>query len=166
VAASLIESIQKLRQVMEPSLDISSLGREYISLVNDCVISAQYLESWKVENEDAVLVAPAYTFLMMNRPVTVQFWLDAGSSGWYERLSQPLTHPYVLSRAWEPGRMWSDADEVQVSQEALERLVTGLLRRCRERVVLCLAELGESGFEQRGELLKIFQKVLQERKTD
>ena len=75
--------------------------------------------------------------LMMNRPVTVQFWLDAGSSGWYERLSQPLTHPYVLSRAWEPGRMWSDADEVRTSQEALARLVSGLLRRCRERVVLC-----------------------------
>ena len=166
VVASLIESIQKFRQVMEPTLDFSSLGREYISMLNDGVISAQYLESWKVENEDAVLVAPAYTFLMMNRPVTVQFWLDAGSSGWYERLSQPLTHPYVLSRAWEPGRMWSDADEVRTSQEALERLVAGLLRRCRDRVVLCLAELGESGFEQRGELLKVFQKVLQERKAD
>ena len=35
---------------------------------------------------------------MMNRPVTVQFWLDVGSSGWYERLDQPLTHPQVLSR--------------------------------------------------------------------
>ena len=166
VAASLIESIQKFRQVMEPALDYNSLGREYISMLNDGVISAQYLESWKVESEEAVLVSPAYTFLMMNRPATVQFWLDAGSSGWYERLSQPLTHPYVLSRAWEPGRMWSDADEVRVSQEALERLVTGLLRRCRERVVLCLAELGESGFEQKGELLKAFQKVLQERKAD
>ena len=166
VAASLIESIQKFRQVIEPALDFSSIGREYISMLNDGVISAQYLESWRVENEDAILVAPAYTFLMMNRPATVQFWLDAGSSGWYERLSQPLTHPYVLSRAWEPGRMWSDADEVRVSQEALERLVTGLLRRCRQRVVLCLAELGESGFEQRGELLKVFQKVLQERKAD
>ncbi len=38
--------------------------------------------------------------------------------------------------------------------EAMARLVTGLLRRCRERVVLGLAELGESGFEQRGDLLK------------
>jgi hypothetical protein len=115
-----------------------------------------------VESKDAVLVAPAYTFLMMNRPATVQFWLDAGSSGWYERLSQPLTHPYVLSRTWEPGRIWSDADEVQTSKEAMGRLVTGLLRRCRERIVLGLAELGESGFEQRGDLLKAFQQVLQE----
>ncbi len=168
VAASLIESIQKFRFVMEPTFDLGGgsdpggLGKEYISLLNDGVIAAQYLESWKVESKNALLIAPAYTFLMMNRPATVQFWLDAGSSGWYERLSQPLTHPYVLSRAWDPGRIWGDADEVQASQEAMSRLVIGLLRRCRERVVLGLAELGESGFEQRGDLLKAFQKVLQE----
>jgi hypothetical protein len=40
-------------------------------------------------------------------------------------------------------------------------LTSGLLRRCRERVYLGMSELGESGFEQRGDLLKAFQKVLQ-----
>jgi len=59
-------------------------------MLQEGVIAAQYLESWKTESDAAVLVAPAYTFLMMNKPVTVQFWLDAGSSGWYERLDQPL----------------------------------------------------------------------------
>ena len=98
---------------------------------------------------------------MMNRPARVQFWLDIGSSGWHERLSQPVTHPYVLSRGWPPGRVWSDADEVEASRDSLARLVSGLLHRCRERVYLGLCELGESGFEQRGELLRAFQKVLQ-----
>jgi superfamily I DNA/RNA helicase len=165
IAASLIESVQKFRQVMGQTLDFNGLGKEYISMLNEGVISAQYLESWNNDREEAVLVAPAYTFLMMNRPATIQFWLDAGSNGWYERLSQPLTHPYILSRSWEPGRIWSDADEVKASQDALARLVSGLLRRCRNRVILGLAELGESGFEQRGDLLKGFQKVLQERGT-
>ena len=165
VAASLVESVRKFRQAMEPSEeDIGSLGKEYIAMLNDGVIAAQYLESWRTEDEEAVLVAPAYTFLMMNRPATVQFWLDAGSSGWYERLAQPLTHPYVLARGWEPGRIWTDADEVEQSREALARLVSGLLRRCRERVYLGMSELGESGFEQRGDLLKAFQKVLQQAK--
>jgi len=170
VAASLVESVRKFRQTFEPVRqsdksdlsDMSDLGSEYIAMLNDGVIAAQYLESWRTEDEDAVLVAPAYTFLMMNRPVTVQFWLDAGSSGWYERLAQPLTHPHVLSREWEAGRIWSDADEVQMSRESLARLTSGLLRRCRERVYLGMSELGESGFEQRGDLLKAFQKVLQQ----
>jgi hypothetical protein len=129
-------------------------------MLHEGVIAASYLESWQNEDKDAVLVAPAHTFLMMNRPVSIQFWLDPGSSGWYERLSQPLTHPYVLSREWQGGRPWSDADEVRFSKEALARLVTGLLRRCRERIYLGIAELGEGGFEQRGELLRAFQKVI------
>ena len=136
-------------------------------MLNDGVIAAQYLESWRTGDEEAVFVAPAYTFLLTNRPVTVQFWLDAGSSGWYERLAQPITHPYVLARGWDAsigsaGRIWTDADEVEQSREVLARLVSGLLRRCRERVYLGMSELGESGFEQRGDLLKAFQKVLQQ----
>jgi len=167
IAASLVESVKKFRQSLESSFNDGSadsqfpnLGKEYISMLQDGVIAASYLEGWQNEDKDAVLVAPAHTFLMMNRPVTIQFWLDVGSGGWYERLSQPLTHPHVLSRGWEPGRQWTDADDVQYSKESLARLVSGLLHRCRERIYICLSELGESGFEQRGELLRAFQKVL------
>jgi len=168
VAASLIESIRKFRLAMEPSFvdrdhPDFDFGREYISMLQEGVIAAQYLESWKAENEESVLVAPAYTFLMMNRPVTVQFWLDVGSSGWYERLDQPLTHPQVLSRAWPVGRQWTFADEEQTNQGTMARLVSGLLHRCREKVYLGISNLGESGFEQRGELLRAFQRVLQEK---
>jgi hypothetical protein len=58
------------------------------------------------------------------------------------------------------GRVWNDADDVQYSKEAMARLVSGLLHRCRERVYLGIAELSESGFEGRGELLRAFQKVI------
>ncbi|MCC6298646.1 MAG: ATP-dependent helicase [Anaerolineales bacterium] len=162
VAASLVESVKKFRISLDLTgfQNLSGLGKEYIQMLQDGVIAASYLEGWQNEDKDAVLVAPAHTFLMMNRPVTIQFWLDAGSSGWYERLSQPLTHPYVLSRGWQEGRQWTDADDVQYSKEAMARLVSGLLHRCRERVYLGIAELGESGFEGRGELLRAFQKVL------
>ena len=163
VAASLVESVKKFRISLDLTgfENLSGLGREYLAMLQDGVIAASYVESWRSEDKDAVLVAPAHSFLMMNRPVTVQFWLDVGSGGWYERLSQPLTHPHVLSRGWEPGRQWMDADEVQASQEALARLTSGLLHRCREHIYICLSELGESGFEQRGDLLRAFQKVLQ-----
>lgn len=162
VAASLVESVKKFRLALDLTglQDLLGLGKEYIQMLHDGVIAASYLEGWQNEDKDAVLVTPAHTFLMMNRPVTVQFWLDAGSSGWYERLAQPLTHPYVLSREWGEGRQWTDADDVQYSKEAMARLVSGLLHRCRERVYLGISELGESGFEGRGELLRAFQKVL------
>jgi hypothetical protein len=164
VAASLIESVQKFRLAMEPvQEDLSALGREYIAMLQDGVIAAQYVPAWTNAQDEAVLLAPAYTFLMSNRPVDVQFWLDAGSGGWVERLFQPLTHPYVLSRHWPRERVWTDADEVEANSATLARLLSGLLHRCRSKVYLGLTELGESGYEQRGALLQAFQKVLQER---
>jgi hypothetical protein len=173
IASSLIESIKKFRYAMEP-LEVGDpsvspsdidLGKEYIAMLEDGVIAAQYLESWRAENKEAVLVAPAHTFLMMNHPVDVQFWLDPGSSGWVQRLSQPLTQPYVLSRHWQADRLWMDADEVNAETEALARLAGGLLSRCREKLFLALADLSETGYEQRGTLLKAFQKVIQQQEN-
>jgi superfamily I DNA/RNA helicase len=159
-ASSLIESIQKFRQAMEASGDTSiDMGHEYLAMLQDGVIAAQYIEAWHTEPAEAVLLSPAHTFLMMNRPATVQFWLDVGSNGWWERLFQPLTQPYVLSRSWERDRLWTDADDLAANRKALNRLVTGLLRRCRGRIYLGLSDLGESGFEQRGPLLKAIWKM-------
>ena len=162
VAASLVESVKKFRLALELTgfQNPAGLGREYIRMLEDGVIAASYVEAWNPQMDEAVLVAPAHSFLMMNRPVMIQFWLDPGSSGWHQRLAQPLTHPYVLSRAWGSDRVWGDADEVRISKEAMARLSSGLLHRCRERIYLGLAELSETGFEQRGELLRAFQKVL------
>ncbi len=90
----------------------------------------------------------------------MQFWLDVGSTGWWERIDQPLTHPYVLSPRWPEGRLWTDADEYETQQEMLYRLTAGLLRRCSRRVYLGITDLGEQGYEQRGPLLRVFQQVL------
>jgi hypothetical protein len=161
VVAELVESARNFRRTLfagQP--DEAEVGRQYLSIVDEGLLAALYVASWRDELADAVFMAPAYTFLMRNRAVEVQFWLDVGSPGWWERLDQPLTHPYVLSRNWTPGAVWADADEYESRQEMLYRLVVGLIRRCRRRVYLAISDLGEQGFEQRGPLLRIFQGVL------
>lgn len=181
VAANLVESVQKFRQGLvvdvtpaqaraasegaqasKTQAATPSLGRDYRKLVEDGVIAAQYVASWQEPEDDAVLLAPAHTFLMMNRPVDYQFWLDVGSRGWFERLYQPLTHPYVLSRHWDGQRPWNTDDEFAASQQQLYRLTVGLIRRCRKQIILGLSELGEQGFEQRGQLLWAFNQVLRQ----
>ncbi|MCY3708272.1 MAG: AAA family ATPase [Caldilineaceae bacterium] len=133
-------------------------GGAYIDLVESGALGALYLPAWTVE-DDAVLIAPAYTFLMRNRAVDVQFWLDVGAEGWGQRIHQPLTHPYVLSRNWPRDRSWGDPDETRSRQESLRRLLIGLLRRTRRSVYLGLSEYGERGMEQQGPLLKLLNRV-------
>ena len=187
VAANLIESIQKFRQTFPPPSPLISplpgegdrealrpqgvggsgvrvdLGLEYADLVERGVVAAQYVSSWQIRPEDAVLLVPAYTFLMMNQAVRVQFWLDAGSRAWFERIYQPLTHPYVLRRDWPEGQVWADEDEVRVREQALGRLILGLTRRCRQRIYLAYSELNERGYEQQGPLLQAVQRMLRSR---
>ena len=168
VAASLIESARTFRLAMEPSLvnldhPDFEFGQEYVNVLLDGVLPALHLEAWRTDKTNAVLVAPAYSFLVMNRPASFQFWLDAGSSTWYESLVQPLTHPYVLSREWPTGRQWTFADAEQMDLLNMTQLVSGLLYRCRLRLGLAVSSLGEAGFEQRGPMLRAFQRVIQER---
>jgi len=164
VASRLIESIQKFRRIATAALAKEAIppGKEYIQMIEQGVIAALYLESWQPQPTNCVLVAPAYTYLISNYPVTVQFWLDVNSRSWAERLSQPLTNPYVLSRIWPRDKIWTDSDEVYTNQDALHRLITGLLHRCRWKVYLAMSELGEQGFEQRGPLIRIINQVLQQ----
>ena len=160
VAAMLIESVRKFRRILPELAEGVAPGQEYVRMVRAGVIAAQYLMPWQASSEDAVLLAPAYTFLLSNRPVDVQVWLNIGGQGWWERLYQPLTHPYVLSRRWLSGKVWTDADEFALRQRSLHRLVTGLMRRCRGAIYLGLSEFSEQGFEQEGPLLRAVQRVL------
>jgi hypothetical protein len=100
---------------------------------------------------------------MTNRPVEYQFWLDVGGRGWYERLYQPLTHPYVLSRYWKLGYPWTDTHETEASKQSLFGLTLGLLRRCRRGIYLGLSTLNEGGYEHKGELLRAIDRAIRER---
>jgi hypothetical protein len=167
VVAELVQSAQRFRQTLYPEgaddwLDVS---REYFSLVQDGLLAALYMSSWRDEEQNAVFLAPAYTYLMRNRWADYQFWLDVGSNFWWERLEQPLTHPYVLSPTYPAGQMWSDDLEFAARQDALRRLVLGLVRRCRKHIYVAVSDLGEQGYEQRGPLLRTFQQIMKSYET-
>jgi hypothetical protein len=165
ITANLIESIQKFRWTLTDTSPGNEfiLGREYIKMVSEGVIAAQYIHDWEQqEYNDAVYLSPAYTFLIQNRSVDHQFWLDINSSGWYERLLQPLTHPYVLSAEWPPGKKWDASDEMAISLENLDRIISGLIHRCRKSIYLGVSNLNQSGSDERGLLTRKIQTLFRE----
>ncbi len=162
VASKLIDSIQNFRQgwLQRNPLQISNISKEYIETLENGVIAALYLQSWDEQPVNAVYLSPAYTFLMQNRTVQYQFWIDIGSLGWWQRLLQPLTQPYVLSRNWLPGQKWTDFNEYETNQANLRRLCSGLIKRCENGLFLHYSGYNESGGEDRGPLLKAVQQIL------
>lgn len=163
VASQLVESARKFRWTLEGDqpgvVDSARFGRNYVQLAESGALGALFLPGWQTPT-DAVFLAPAYTFLLRNRAVDVQFWLDIGATSWWERLYQPLTHPYVLSMRWQLGAPWTDRDEFNARQHTLHRLLLGLIRRTRRQIFLGASDYNESGFEQRGPLLTIVNRLL------
>ncbi|MDX2034495.1 MAG: AAA family ATPase [Blastocatellia bacterium] len=163
IVANLIDSARAFRRTLaeiEPDADI---GCEYVRMVDAGILADQYEpQAWK-KRPDAVLIAPAYTFLLSNQPVDYQFWLNLDSPAWTRRLFQPLTQPYVLSRQWPKDQVWTEADEQRTSRDILHRVVTGLLRRCRRKIFIGYSKFDERGNEQIGELRTIFDLVLREK---
>lgn len=130
------------------------LGSEYYGMVKAGVLANQYPKSWQSKPENSVSLLPAYTYLLSNTPVDYQFWLDAGSRGWYERIYQPLTNPHILNRSWIHGDHWTDLEEVEFNLSNLNKITTGLIKRCRKGLFFCLTETDERGLEQKGLLIQ------------
>ncbi|MCL5274903.1 MAG: hypothetical protein M1434_09210 [Chloroflexi bacterium] len=169
VCDKLIQSARGFREVFErapysagaegSALDI---GREYIKTLGEDILAAQYAPEREpdIADDNAVLVAPAHTYLVSNFRSRYQFWLDINSQGWYERVYQPLTHPYVLSRRWSAGRIWTEEDEHRARQDMLGKLLSGLTYRCADKVFVVSSQLSISGDEESGPLARAIQKVI------
>jgi hypothetical protein len=108
---------------------------------------------------NAVLLTPAYAYLTSDFRSRVQFWLDVNATRWHDRLYQPLTHPYVLSRNWQKGQAWTDEDELNANRDMLARVVGGLAFRCSDEIVLASSQMDVSGMEESGMLNRAIQRV-------
>lgn len=160
IVMNLLDSARNFRETISRFAPELADGYEYLKMIDDGVLTNQYPPVELDEQPDAVLVAPAYTFLMGNRPVDYQFWVSIDNPAWSRRPLQPLSNPYILSKQWQHGRIWTDADEQAISQQILNRAITGLLRRCRKQVYFGYSQFNESGFEQVGDLRLAIDDVL------
>lgn len=156
--AQLIYAVKTFRQFLGNvfSRDDISSGIEFIKTIEEGLLPSIFLPKQQ-NHADAVLIAPAHTFLMENRSAACQFWLDIGSLGWWERLNQPLTNAYILRRDWQPGDLWTHPLDYDANQEQMQRVISGLMNRCREKVYVYSVQVNERGSEQRGPLLQAFQ---------
>ena len=158
--SKLIRSIRSFRIFTHEvfKTDPIEIGREYIQNIEHGLIPSSFMAASNDEN--AVLIAPAHTFLMENRSAAYQFWLDVGSLGWWERLYQPLTNPYVFRPQWGKGDAWTERDDYSINQQAMQRLINGLLSRCSKGVIAAGVQINEYGSENHGPLLQAFQILL------
>ncbi|MEZ4700384.1 MAG: AAA family ATPase [Rhodothermales bacterium] len=164
LVGALVESAARFRGAAA-GMPHASAGKAYRDMVQEGVISAFYAFEWD-EPADAVLLAPVHTFLLRNRPVRAQLWLDVGSTAWHRRINQPLTNPYILNREWTPGSTWDDRQEHSFELERLTHAALGLIRRCTGELHLFVSSLSATGRDQKGLLLQALSRAARQVPVD
>ena len=170
-ADKLIRSARNFREVIEDAarsappdqkngLPQTDIGKDFIQLLSEGIMAAQYQPPAPANPASAVLLAPVYAYLTNDMRSQYQFWLDINSPGWHERIYQPLTHPYVLSRQWKYDRSWTEQDERAARDEMFRRVMLGLAYRCGAGVFVASSQISLTGQEDAGPLAKAIQRVM------
>jgi hypothetical protein len=149
------ESLQHSEATLPAQADMDLL---YVQMVQDGMLPARYDE--EPGSEDGVLLATVQAVLTSDVRSRFQFWLDLQTSGWHERIFQPLTHPYVLAHHWPKEARWDDDDEHREAVERLADVVAGLSFRCSERIFLASSQLTISGQDGEGWMIRPLQRML------
>ena len=166
--ARFIASAEAFRKTA-PALSLQGrqVGERYAQMVAEGVVAAAYETPMSQAVSEAVLVvAPVTTYLLDERQVRFQFWLDVGSIHWWAPPHQPLTNPHVLARGWPLGQAWTDKIDFQRRNEVLGRLVRGLCTRVSDVVYLCWSELEAAGEPQDSPLLHAVTDLVIDRPAD
>lgn len=139
---------------------------DYFALIGLGMVSAQYYEEVYAQPQDSILVSLTSAYLPMNRPVTYQIWLNAGSPRWWERFYGELTNDIVLSQRWQSERKWDVLTASEYNDAHMNSQIRGLLCRCRKQVRVYASDRSESGMEQRSKLLTTFATLVRRFKAE
>jgi hypothetical protein len=90
----------------------------------------------------------------------VQVWLDTAASGWWDIPRQPLSNAFVLAQSWDPDRAWTMSEEIDIRNQLLARIVSGLTARCHDGIILATSDLDRRGARQDGALWRALQPIL------
>ena len=157
----LVETAGRLRDSgrsigLETEADI---GIALVDGINQGLVTSNPPDLGDPPDPNGVMISTAYGFLLSERVVDVQVWLESAAQGWWDIPRQPLSNVFVLAKSWGTDRLWTMEEEMRTRNQLLSQVTRGLVSRCRRGVVLAHNELDRRGQEQDGHLWRALQMV-------
>lgn len=134
----------------------ADIGNAFLTSINKGLITSQPPEMGDPPDPNGVLISTIYGYLLRGQPVRHQVWLETAASGWWDIPRQPLSNAFVLAASYDAERMWTMAEEIDIRNQLLTRIVRGLTARCGEAVILATSDLDRRGQRQDGTLWRAF----------
>ena len=138
----------------------AAVGKALITGINQGLVTANPPDLGDPPDPDGIMISTAYGFLLAERPVHVQVWLEVAATGWWDIPRQPLNNVFVQAASWPSQRLWTAEEEVRVRNQLLSQVIRGLTMRCTGGIVLANSDLDRRGQQQDGPLWRALQAML------
>ncbi|MEM9775901.1 MAG: hypothetical protein AAF902_15095 [Chloroflexota bacterium] len=158
----LIQMASRFRQAGDRVIDGSSesVGLALVQGIYSGLVTANPPAVGDPPDPDGVFISTIQTYLLEERPVPVQIWLETSATGWWDLPRQPLSNGFVLDPRWSINQTWTLEDDVRIRNEQLSRIVVGLCSRCSKGIFIATSDLDRRGARQDGPLFKAIQLFL------
>ncbi|MDX1612955.1 MAG: hypothetical protein R3300_01520 [Candidatus Promineifilaceae bacterium] len=141
----------------------AAIGRAFVEGIYQGLVTGDPPQLGQPPDPSGVVVATVHGFLLSNRVVDYQVWLQPAATGWWDIPRQPLSNAFVLAQSWPSERQWTMDEEFKMRNQLLSRLVRGLAHRCRRGVILANSDLDRRGLRHDGPLWRALQPLLRAR---
>ncbi len=128
------------------------IGQTFIESIYQGIVTSNPPHLGDPPDPDGIMISTIYGYLLANKTVQVQVWLDAAATGWWDIPNQPLSNAFVLAQSWPDGKVWTTDDDFRIRNQLLSRLVRGLNGRCSHSIILANSDFDRRGLRQDGVL--------------
>ncbi len=157
-AAEFLEGVSPL-----PRLGKNAEG-SFLRLLTGGSRAARTNDEIEEVDTDAVTLSTPYSYLLSSRSTRVMVWTDAASKTWLSTGVQAFSNPYLFSPYWKKGQRWTRAISEEKRREQGAVLVSNLLKKCREKLLVFWSFYDSRGYEQDGELASVLENILKQEK--
>ena len=107
-------------------------------------------------DEDAVTLSTPMNYLSNSLKSKVILILGLSSDHWTPRCAKEISNPYVLTKTWEKGAIYSEEIEEKNQRNNIAILIRALLKRCSDKFITFESTYSGDGYENEGILSDYF----------
>ena len=152
----LIDSAYNFKKTVSKfnSVDVN---RGFLKMIRNNVKSAESIFELEERGEETgIVLATPMSYLSNSLSAKVIILLGFSSDHWLPRCAREISNPFVLTKTWKNGDIYSEEVEEENQRKNMGILMRGLLQRAGEKFVTFESRYSGDGFENDGILPKLF----------
>ena len=132
-------------------------NKEFLKMIKGDIKSSESIfELEEKVDEDAVTLSTPMNYLSNTLEAKVIIVLGLSSDHWTPRCAKEISNPYVLTKTWKRGNIYSEEIEEKNQRINIAILIRALLKRCSDRFITFESTYSGDGYENEGILSEYF----------